>query len=119
MPRLTRTPAPPTSLSPRAAQFWKRLVPLCVRLKTVRTADMPALELLAAVLATEAEARERLDREGMTTSTGAGGLKPHPCLRVAETARNQALALLDRFGLTPRSRKAIDRLWDDDDEDDE
>lgn len=116
MPRLTRTPSPPPTLSPRATVFWKRLIPLCVRLRTVRTADLPALELLAAVMATEHEARETLDREGMTVSTGAGGVKPHPCLRVAETARNQALALLDRFGLNPRSRKAVERVWDEDED---
>ncbi len=91
--------------------------PLCVRLGTVREADLPALELLATILATEREACELLDKQGIVSATGAGGLKPHPAMRMAETARGQAIALLDRFGLSPRARKGIDALWDADDGD--
>jgi P27 family predicted phage terminase small subunit len=111
--RLTKPPDPPAHISERAATQWRRVAQLCVRLKTVREADLPALELLVNALATEQEARALLDKEGITVNTGAGGVKPHPAVRMAETARAQAIALLDRFGLNPRSRRGIDEIDDD------
>jgi P27 family predicted phage terminase small subunit len=110
--RLTKDPPPPEHLSERAAAQWKRVAALCVRLKTLREADLPALELLVNALATEQEARELL-KGGVTVNTGAGGVKPHPAVRMAETARAQAIALLDRFGLTPRGRKGVAEVDDD------
>ena len=101
MSSLTRAPPAPKTLSPRAAALWRRLLPICVELRTIRRSDLVAFELLVVALATEQDAREALNRDGMTVATAAGGIKSHPCLKVAERARAQALGLLAQFGLTP------------------
>jgi P27 family predicted phage terminase small subunit len=107
--RLTRTPSPPAHLSELAATEWRRLAPAAAGLGTLTAADLRAFELLAVTLATEAEAREVLQREGWTVSTADGGSrKGHPAIKTIETARAQAARLLEAFGLTPRGRQALD-----------
>jgi len=106
--RLSRAPLPPARLSDRAAAEWRQLAPAVVALGTLTQADLRAFELLAVTLGTEMEAREVLQHEGMTVPTADGGRKPHPAVRVAETARAQAARLLADFGLTPRGRQSVD-----------
>jgi P27 family predicted phage terminase small subunit len=115
--RVRRSPPAPKRLSARAAAEWKALAPICILLRTLTTADLRALEMLCNLLAAEAECREVLARDGMTVGTGAGGLKPHPAVRMAEAAGAQAAALLQQFGLTPRSRRNSIGRWDWDKED--
>ncbi|WP_232517864.1 P27 family phage terminase small subunit [Burkholderia ambifaria] len=69
--------------------------PLVVSSGLLSASDLSALELLAETLATEAQLRETLDREGFTIAIGTG-------------ARAQAARLLDAFGLGARGRQAID-----------
>ncbi|HDR8861634.1 TPA: phage terminase small subunit P27 family [Burkholderia territorii] len=106
--QLTVAPPPPDSMSSRAAAEWVRVAPLVVSLGLLSASDLRALELLAETLATEAQLRETLDREGLTIATGTGGSKAHPALRALSDARAQAARLLDAFGLSPRGRQAID-----------
>ncbi|WP_232429876.1 phage terminase small subunit P27 family [Burkholderia ubonensis] len=103
--QLTVAPPPPDGMSSRAAAEWDRVAPLVVSLGLLNASDLRALELLAETLATEAQLRETLDREGLTIATGTGGSKAHPAL---SDARAQAARLLDAFGLSPRGRQAID-----------
>lgn len=111
--RLIRPPLPPENLSACARAHWERVAAACVKLRTLREADLPALELLVGALAAEQTARAILDKNGLTVETAAGGVKPHPAVRMAETARAQAIALLDRFGLNPKSRSGVERIEDD------
>ncbi|ABK08072.1 MULTISPECIES: phage terminase small subunit P27 family [Burkholderia cepacia complex] len=106
--QLDTAPPPPDSLSLRAVIEWQRVAPLVVSLGLLTASDLRALELLAETLATEAQLRETLDREGLTIATGTGGSKAHPALRALSDARAQASRLLDAFGLSPRGRQAID-----------
>lgn len=106
--RLNRAPMPPQSLSEGAKAEWKRLAPAAVGIGSLTAADLRAFELLCVTLATEAEARAVIDREGLTVVAGSGGRKAHPAVRLAETARAQAAQLLQAFGLTPRGRQSID-----------
>jgi P27 family predicted phage terminase small subunit len=110
MSRLTRAAPAPRTLGPEAAKLWRHLIPLCVQVGSVRACDLPAFELLVVALATERQARARLDQDGLTVATAAGGVKSHPCLRIAERARAQALGLLGQFGLTPVALQQIP--WD-------
>ena len=123
MARLKRAPPPPSHLPDRAAVEWRHLARICIKLGTLTEADIRAFELLCVTLAAETEAREVLQREGLTTPTANGGSKPHPGVRMAETARAQAAHLLAQFGLTPRGRKSVNVRfnWDgsEDDDDDE
>jgi P27 family predicted phage terminase small subunit len=106
--RLNRAPVPPESLSQGAKAEWERLAPAAVGIGALTAADLRAFELLCVTLATEAEARAVIDREGLTIVAGTGGRKAHPAVRLAETARAQAAQLLTAFGLTPRGRQSID-----------
>lgn len=106
--RLRKPPKAPKTLSGHAKAAWRRIMPAIVGIGAATSADLPALELLASILGTEAEAREILAAEGLTVATADGGRKSHPAMRVAETARAQAVRLLAEFGLTPRGRQSVD-----------
>ena len=106
--KLAEAPPPPDHLSGRARSEWMGLAPAAVGLGTLTGADLRALELLCEALAAEAEARAAGAREGLSVATAGGGRKPHPAVRIAEAARNQAHRLLSDFGLTPRGRQGVD-----------
>src|SRR5918997_6578414 len=106
--RLDEAPEPPAHLSARAAAEWRRLAPVAAELGSLTEADLRGFELLAETLATEAEARAAVEREGHAVPTAGGGRKPHPAVRVMETARAQAARLLAEFGLTPKGRRGLD-----------
>ncbi|MFP3506525.1 phage terminase small subunit P27 family [Burkholderia sp. SIMBA_062] len=106
--QLDEAPPPPDGVSYRAATEWTRVAPLVMSLGLLTASDLRALELLAETLATEAQLRETLDREGLTIATGSGESKAHPALRALSDARAQSARLLDAFGLSPRERQAID-----------
>ena len=106
--RLRTIPEPPDHLSPRAKIEWMPLATASVELGTLTSADMRALELLAEVLATEAELRELLKIEGMTIPGADRNTKAHPACKLLESTRNQAARLLADFGLTPKGRQGVD-----------
>jgi P27 family predicted phage terminase small subunit len=112
--RLKRAPPPPKHLSDRAADEWRRLGPICIALETLSRANLRAFEMLCNVLAAEGEARETLAKEGSLVKTAAGGSKPHPCLRAAEKATEQAIRLLDMFELNSDAEFPDDDEYDDD-----
>lgn len=119
--RLSKVPSAPKHLGEHARREWKRMAPVAVRLGTLTEADLRAFELLCEMLETEARARETLEFAGSySVPTADGGQKPHPAVRIMETARNQAHRLLSDFGLTPRGRGQVSRAaeadnggWDD------
>jgi P27 family predicted phage terminase small subunit len=63
--------------------------------------------LLCETLASEAELRELLKKEGLTIPGADGNLKAHPAVKMLEMSRNQAHRLLNDFGLTPRAREGV------------
>jgi P27 family predicted phage terminase small subunit len=106
--RLTVPPPPPAGLGAEAAEEWRALAPVLVAAGTLAASDLRALRLLCETLATEAGARAVVGAEGFTVPTADGGQKPHPAVRIMETSRAQAAALLRDFGLTPRARGTVD-----------
>jgi P27 family predicted phage terminase small subunit len=80
---MTQNPETPSHFAPETADWWRAVL------------DEFALEphhrrLLR--LACEAwdrcqQARETLDRDGLTTETESGGLKAHPCIGIERDAR--------------------------------
>jgi P27 family predicted phage terminase small subunit len=73
----------------------------------MRGIDLAAFELLASALATHRQAAEIVERDGYTVSVRGGGSKPHPAVRIMETALTQATRLMSDLGLTPRGRSTI------------
>jgi P27 family predicted phage terminase small subunit len=106
--RVPEAPLPPAHLSEGAQAQWRALAPAAFELGTLTTPDLVAFALLAETLATAESARQTVAREGFTVGTGDGGSKPHPAVRIMETARGQARPLLHSFGLMPLSRQSMD-----------
>ena len=61
---LAEASEPPARLSAGAAAEWRHLAPAATALGTLAEADLRAFELLAETLATEAEMRAVVEREG-------------------------------------------------------
>jgi P27 family predicted phage terminase small subunit len=104
MSRPKRCPSPPRRLTKHGREEWLRLAPVAHRLGTLNDVTLRTFELLVETLATERTARDQVASAGMTTKTADGGLKPHPAIRVAERARQQATELLKQFGLMPSGK---------------
>lgn len=116
--RLTTVPRPPAGIAASAAAEWRALAPVLCDLGTLTAADLRALRLLCETLAAVAELAAVLAKEGHTVPAASGGVKGHPAAQALATARAQAHRLLADFGLTPRSRAAVDQAPDAEDDDD-
>lgn len=86
---------PPAHLAPETAAWWRAVL-------TEYALEAHHLRLLR--LACEAwdrcqQARETLDRDGLTTQTETGGLKTHPCVGIERDARLAFARLLRELDL--------------------
>jgi P27 family predicted phage terminase small subunit len=106
---LTEAPPPPESLSEIARAAWEELAAETVAIGVLTSADMAMLALLAETSATVSELEHTIRSEGFTVSTGAGGQKAHPALKALETTRGAVTRLLKEFGLSPLSRKFVEK----------
>jgi P27 family predicted phage terminase small subunit len=106
---LRESPPPPEGMSDRACIAWEAIAHELVELGVLTTADLTALALLCETQATASELEETIQKEGFTLSTGSGGKKAHPALKSLESTRNCAARLLAEFGLTPKSRKFVEK----------
>ena len=106
---LKEPPPPPEALSECACNFWEVLAAETVAMSVLTTADLTALALLCETQATASELEQTIREEGFTVSTGTGGKKAHPALKSLESTRNCAARLLAEFGLTPKSRKYVEK----------
>jgi P27 family predicted phage terminase small subunit len=115
---LKDAPPPPETLSEIACAAWDVLAAETVALGVLTTADLPMLSLLCETSATVSELEQTIRKEGFTVSTGAGGQKAHPALKALETTRGAVTRLLKEFGLSPLSRKFVEKAPKHQDEDD-
>lgn len=106
---LKEAPPPPGTLSEIARTAWEDLAAETVALGVLTTADLPMLALLAETSATVSELEHTIRSEGFTVETGAGGKKAHPALKALETTRGAVTRLLKEFGLSPLSRKFVEK----------
>jgi len=100
---------PPQGMSERAQTVWEDLAAETTALGVLTSADLPMLALLAETSATVSELEHTIRSEGFTVSTGAGGKKAHPALKALETTRGAVTRLLKEFGLSPLSRKFVEK----------
>ena len=80
---MLNTPEAPAHLRPETALWWRSVL---------ADYELEEHHLRLLHLACEAwdrgqQARERLDRDGLTIPTGDGGLKAHPCVAIERDAR--------------------------------
>jgi P27 family predicted phage terminase small subunit len=108
---LATVPQPPAHLTALARAEWHRIAPVICAQKTLAATDLRSLELLAEVLATGTLAQQTLARDGLTLRDG-GKVRSHPCVKILEGVRAQAIRLLIEFGCTPRARGHVEPASD-------
>lgn len=86
---------PPAHLAPETAGWWKAVLQEFV----LEPHHMRLLRLACEAWDRCQQAREILDRDGLTTGTEAGGLKAHPCIGVERDARLAFARLLRELDL--------------------
>ncbi len=80
---MTKTPEPPAHLRPETANWWRsvlddyQLEPHHLRLLHLACESWDRCQ----------QAREEIDRDGLTIRTGDGGLKAHPAVAIERDAR--------------------------------
>ena len=90
-----KKPRAPAHLTPETATWWRSVVtdyelePHHVRLLTATCEAWDRLQ----------QARETIDRDGLTVRTGDGGLKAHPCIAIERDARTGFARLLREMDL--------------------
>ena len=101
------TPKPPTWLSREAAAEWNRVVPGLQRLDILKEEDRAALTAYCETWSVFVDATRTVQREGLTTTTAAGGIKPHPAVGIARTAGRELRSYAALFGLSPAAESAL------------
>ena len=96
VPRRTRSPTPPNHLGEPECEIWKH---------TFSEYDLStdiAVDVLRTALEAHRrarEAREAIERDGMTVVGRDNQMKPHPLLAVERDARAQWLAAIKQLGI--------------------
>jgi P27 family predicted phage terminase small subunit len=87
--------APPAHLSPSARQWWETTVETYV----LQEHHLRLLQLACEAWDRAQEARERLNREGLTVQGAEGGLKAHPAVGIERDARLAVARLVRELDL--------------------
>jgi P27 family predicted phage terminase small subunit len=97
---------PPKEYCPDAAKYMKELVKLLNSGAIVSKLDTAALTLLGNTYNTYCLASQIILKEGIIGEEG----RINPCIKIANDAQIQLQKLLIEFGLTPKGRKRITPL---------
>jgi P27 family predicted phage terminase small subunit len=100
-------PKPPTWLDKEARAEWHRIVPDLEAAGILCEVDRAALSLLCDAWSKYCDAREIVDREGLTVESPKGGTAKHPCVSVMTDMHDRWKRMCEQFGLTPQSRSRI------------
>ncbi len=104
-------PAKPDRLSKLAAEQWDVIVPRLVEMQVVSPADEHAIELMVEAWAewrrNLAVIEEQGDTYETTTDHGSVMIRPHPAVKIADSARRFLLSALVEFGLTASARMRL------------
>lgn len=90
-------PNPPGHLSEEAQRLWRRVAHEYVL-------ETHGYELLTAAFEAwdrARQARQTLDRDGLTVTDRYGQVKPHPCVQIERDSRNQFRQMLRELALDP------------------
>jgi P27 family predicted phage terminase small subunit len=87
--------APPSHLSPSARQWWETTIEAYV----LQEHHLRLLQLACEAWDRAQEARERLNREGLTVQGADGGIKTHPAVGIERDARLAVARLVRELDL--------------------
>jgi len=96
----------PIHLAPETAEWWR----LVLEEFALEPHHMRLLRLACEAWDRCQQAREILDREGLTTQTESGGLKAHPCIGIERDARLAFARLLRELDLDAELTPAQARI---------
>lgn len=103
----------PPGLSPGAARVWDRLAPLCLTMRTLTIADVPAFASLCELQATMDLCAAIKAEPGFTVlqayEVGEGRVveKIHPAIKLEGETAQKLRPYYDYFGLTPSGRARL------------
>jgi P27 family predicted phage terminase small subunit len=99
---------PPRDLGREAKREWRELAPRVASLGLLTVTTVQSFRLLCETLGTCREMQDILARDGMVSENAKGARAIRPETRILQIARAQARALLESWGLSPRSRQNVD-----------
>ena len=102
---------PPTRrhTSKNARNEWRKLAPLAHANGRLTMNDARSFAQLCEYLAIATEAREAVERHGLTLETDSGGEKGNPAVQVCLQANIAAERLMRLFALDPAGRAEVER----------
>jgi P27 family predicted phage terminase small subunit len=109
-------PGPPAGLTEREVAAWRELAAVVAPMRTTTPSDMVAFRQMVTTLAVVEEAREALNREGLTfivTTESGEVVRKRPEVEVLGAFKKQLSVELSRFGLTPADRERVSALGED------
>ncbi len=100
----------PTDIESEAVDFIKSVYDSLNESQIIAEVDYAALDILARTYSLYIKASRQVEKEGITISTEAGSLKPHPAIRIVSDTQTKVLGLMKEFGLTAKSRAKIPNM---------
>lgn len=100
-------PPPEVRAFPRAAEEWRRLVPMLKRGQQITDADRGALIALCVEWARYLDAVSKVAASSLLVMTSSGYPMPNPYIAIATKALSGCTKLWAELGLTPSSRSRV------------
>jgi P27 family predicted phage terminase small subunit len=115
---LSSHPKPPAWLGMAARREWQRVIPILCERRILTEADLGCLQSYCVAIGRIEECEATLRAEGMFFTGENGVPRPHPAIRVSDSAMTQARQIAAEMGLTPvsRSRPAMEQEPPEEDE---
>ena len=112
-PKVTFTPSslpePPEHLSDVERQEFNRVARVLSDAGLINEVDADAIALYAKWYGTWRTANAHVEEYGQVMTTRSGVVKPNPSVGIASTASREMLKCLNALGMTPTSRKGVER----------
>ncbi|EOT1738169.1 phage terminase small subunit P27 family [Klebsiella pneumoniae] len=102
--KLTRILPPPELMSETAIKLWKTQSKILIERGSFELEDAPILVAYCNAFHLMIKAEKVIAKDGITESSGMGGLKKHPAIAVRNDSVSQIARLGSLLGLDPFSR---------------
>ncbi|RUL87604.1 phage terminase small subunit P27 family [Tautonia sociabilis] len=103
-------PDPPGHLSDTERTEFVRVANVLHDAGLLSAADVDIIALYARWHGSWTQANEHVAEHGQVITTKTGAIKPNPSVNISNTASREMLKCLNALGMTPASRKAVERV---------
>lgn len=97
----------PPWASASARERWDEIAEVLAGMQVSTQADRGAMVLLVDAVAQYVQARDQVDKEGITSVGSMGNIIVNPAVRVRDSAWARAMKAMEQFGMTPSSRASV------------